>query len=84
MLSASRPVPTFTRKALNSCLPKFGKIGPYFYSIARGMDNRPARADRIRKSIGAENTFQQDLLSEAECREATKCRFRRSRPGVPI
>jgi DNA polymerase-4 len=51
---------------------QFGKIGPYFYSIARGVDERPVRADRIRKSIGAENTFQQDLFAEAECREAIK------------
>jgi DNA polymerase-4 len=51
---------------------QFGKIGPYFYSIARGVDDRPVRADRVRKSIGAENTFQQDLFTEAECREATK------------
>src|ERR1700688_4790540 len=31
----------------------FGKLGPYFYSIARGIDDRPVRADRIRKSIGS-------------------------------
>jgi DNA polymerase-4 len=51
---------------------QFGKIGPYFYSIARGVDERPVRADRIRKSIGAENTFQEDLFTESECREAIK------------
>jgi DNA polymerase-4 len=51
---------------------QFGKIGRYFYSIARGVDDRPVRADRIRKSIGAENTFQQDLFTETGCREAMK------------
>src|SRR6202047_4831264 len=35
----------------------FGKPGPYYYWIARGVDERPVRADRIRKSLGAENTF---------------------------
>jgi len=35
----------------------FGKAGSYYYSVARGVDERPVRADRIRKSIGAENTF---------------------------
>ena len=35
----------------------FGKAGPYFYAIARGIDHRPVRPDRIRKSIGAETTF---------------------------
>src|SRR6202047_238489 len=35
----------------------FGKPGPYYYWIARGVDERPVHADRTRKSIGAENTF---------------------------
>lgn len=33
--------------------------------IARGVDDRPVRADRVRKSIGAETTFTEDL-HEAE------------------
>lgn len=48
----------------------FGKSGPYYYSIARGIDDRPVRANRIRKSVGAENTFSTDLLEfDAMCRE---------------
>jgi DNA polymerase-4 len=39
----------------------FGKSGPYYYWIARGVDERPVRVDRVRKSVGAENTFAQDL-----------------------
>ncbi|MDE5455599.1 DNA polymerase IV [Bradyrhizobium sp. CSA112] len=39
----------------------FGKAGLYYYWISRGVDNREVRADRIRKSIGAENTFLSDL-----------------------
>jgi DNA polymerase-4 len=39
----------------------FGKAGAYYYSISRGIDERPVRADRIRKSVGAENTFSTDL-----------------------
>src|SRR5579864_20839 len=35
----------------------FGKAGAYYYWISRGVDERPVRADRIRKSVGAENTF---------------------------
>src|SRR5947207_8331775 len=35
----------------------FGKAGSYYYWAARGVDERPVRADRIRKSVGAENTF---------------------------
>lgn len=40
----------------------FGKSGAYYYWISRGVDERPVRADRIRKSIGAENTFSTDLI----------------------
>ena len=39
----------------------FGKSGAYYYWISRGVDDRPVRANRIRKSIGAENTFSGDL-----------------------
>jgi DNA polymerase-4 len=40
----------------------FGKAGGYFWSISRGIDDRPVRSNRIRKSVGAENTFAQDLI----------------------
>jgi DNA polymerase-4 len=39
----------------------FGKAGAYYYWISRGVDNREVRANRIRKSVGAENTFSIDL-----------------------
>ena len=39
----------------------FGKSGPYFYWIARGVDERQVKADRVRKSIGAEDTFLVDV-----------------------
>lgn len=48
----------------------FGKSGPYYYNIARGIDHRPVRANRIRKSIGAESTFSRDLYTQDELREA--------------
>ncbi len=35
--------------------------GAYYYWISRGIDNREVRANRIRKSVGAENTFSTDL-----------------------
>jgi DNA polymerase-4 len=41
----------------------FGKAGPYYYWIARGIDERPVRPDRIRKSVGAETTFAADLAT---------------------
>ena len=46
----------------------FGKAGSYYYWAARGIDERPVRADRIRKSVGVENTFPADLFAyEAAC-----------------
>ncbi|MFT3996534.1 MAG: DNA polymerase IV [Asticcacaulis sp.] len=41
----------------------FGVSGEYYYHIARGIDHREVRSDRIRKSVGAENTFFQDIFS---------------------
>ena len=39
----------------------FGKSGSYFYDIAHGLDNRPVEPNRIRKSIGQETTFAEDI-----------------------
>ncbi|RNI25732.1 DNA polymerase IV [Rufibacter latericius] len=44
----------------------FGKSGSYFYQIARAQDERPVEPNRIRKSIGSERTFMQDLETEEE------------------
>jgi DNA polymerase IV len=46
----------------------FGKAGWHFYCICRGIDHRPVLANRIRKSVGAENTFSRDLTSLDEMR----------------
>jgi DNA polymerase-4 len=48
----------------------FGKAGAFYYWIARGVDDRPVLADRIRKSIGAENTFSVDLFIFEDARDA--------------
>jgi DNA polymerase IV len=42
---------------------RFGKAGAYYHSISRGIDLRPVRPDRERKSVGAEETFARDLHS---------------------
>src|SRR5256714_11360651 len=44
-------------------LKHFGKAGRHFYWICRGIDHRPVLPNRIRKSIGAENTFPRDLTT---------------------
>jgi DNA polymerase-4 len=46
----------------------FGKAGAYYFNLCRGIDERPVRADRVRKSVGAENTFARDLETLAEMR----------------
>ncbi len=38
----------------------FGKTGSFYYNIVRGIDNRPVKPQRERKSIGSETTLQQD------------------------
>ncbi|MCU0570332.1 MAG: DNA polymerase IV [Oculatellaceae cyanobacterium Prado106] len=40
---------------------QFGKVGHYYYKIARAQDDRPVEPNRIRRSIGAENSFAEDL-----------------------
>jgi len=45
----------------NSLIKEFGKAGRYYYQIARGIDHRPVKNNRIRKSIGSESTFEEDL-----------------------
>lgn len=44
----------------------FGKTGRYYYRIARVQDDRPVQPHRVRKSIGAERTFDVDLVEEEE------------------
>jgi DNA polymerase IV len=48
----------------------FGKAGAYYYAIARGVDERPVRANRVRKSLGAENTFGEDIFTFAAAQAA--------------
>ncbi len=40
----------------------FGSNGPFFYDIVRGIDHRPVKTHRKRKSIGRETTLPQDIL----------------------
>ncbi len=44
----------------------FGKAGRWYHGIARGIDDRPVRSDRIRKSSGSETTFNTDLTAPAD------------------
>ncbi|MGP9806436.1 DNA polymerase IV [Paracoccus sp. NSM] len=48
----------------------FGKSGSYYWNISRGIDHRRVSPDRIRKSIGAENTYSADLMTLDQAAEA--------------
>lgn len=66
----------------------FGKAGLAYYQFAKGMDNREVEPERERKSLGAEETFLEDIctldiieeelkkISEEVARRADKAEFR--------
>jgi DNA polymerase IV len=39
----------------------FGKSGHHYYRIVRGLDSREVKSHRIRKSVGKERTFSEDI-----------------------
>ncbi len=39
----------------------FGKAGRHYYQMVRARDDRPVNPNRIRKSIGAERTFKENI-----------------------
>ncbi len=51
------------KKTLAQLVERFGKSGQYYYNIARAIDDRPVKSVRIRKSLGKETTFAEDVLS---------------------
>ncbi|MCL4160144.1 UNVERIFIED_CONTAM: hypothetical protein GTU68_039869 [Idotea baltica] len=42
----------------------FGSSANYYYNIVRGIDERPVKANRERKSIGKETTFESNIVSK--------------------
>ncbi|MGR3811049.1 DNA polymerase IV [Jiulongibacter sp. NS-SX5] len=53
-------------KSLEYLVNHFGKAGQYYYEICRGEDHRQVNPERIRKSIGLENTFNRDISEPEE------------------
>ena len=47
----------------------FGSFADYLYRAARGVDLRPVRSSRIRKAVGGERTFFEDISSGPALRE---------------
>ncbi|MDC7745972.1 DNA polymerase IV [Rhizobium binxianense] len=56
-------------RSLDFLIEHFGKSGPYFHGIARGIDDRQVKPNRVRKSVGAEDTFIADIHSFDLARE---------------
>jgi len=51
--------------SLEELAGEFGKSHEYYYRVARGIDDRPVRTSRIRKSMGSERTFSENLTTRA-------------------
>jgi len=49
---------------------RFGKFGSYLYDVVRGKDDRKVKANRIRKSISVETTYDDDLSTHDEVKTA--------------
>jgi len=50
----------------------FGKSGKHFFQIVRGIQHSEVKPNRLRKSIAAEKTFTQDIISSALLLEKLK------------
>ncbi|WP_416445936.1 DNA polymerase IV [Leeuwenhoekiella sp. A16] len=51
-------------KDLTFLQQNFGKSGAHYYHVVRGIHNSVVKPDRIRKSLGAERTFSENISSE--------------------
>lgn len=45
----------------------FGSFGERLQKLSQGIDNRPVKTERIRKSVSVENTYAKDLADLASC-----------------
>lgn len=52
------------KKSLEELISLFGKSGSHYFNIVRGVHNSPVKPNRIRKSVGAERTFRENITSE--------------------
>ncbi len=48
----------------------FGKSGKYYFNSVRGIDLREVNPNRIRKSLGTERTFENDITTKEEIAES--------------
>jgi DNA polymerase-4 len=57
-----RPVP------LGELMKTFGSFGGRLYQLCRGIDDRPVKTHRVRKSVSVERTYAEDLTGIEACR----------------
>ena len=55
------------RLSLITLTEHFGVLGKRLFELSRGIDKRPVRVDRRRKSLSVETTFAHDLPDVATC-----------------
>lgn len=53
--------PELRAMPLSDLMRHFGQSGYDFYRFVRGIDDRPVRVVRVRKSVGCERTFERDI-----------------------
>lgn len=51
-------------------IANFGKSAEYLYHAARGIDRRSVKPNRVRKSVGRERTYSEDLSEDKELLQA--------------
>lgn len=56
---------------LDEMTEKFGRSAQYWFDLSRGIDDRQVQPNRERKSIGAEDTFLEDITTIDEARKMT-------------
>ncbi|MGJ8683234.1 MAG: DNA polymerase IV [Nonlabens sp.] len=56
-------------QSLEFLVEHFGKSGSHYYNIVRGIHHSTVKPDRIRKSLGAERTFSENISSEIFMKE---------------
>lgn len=79
------------RFGLSDLVRRFGSFGAELYRLCRGIDDRPVRASRLRKSMSTENTFEYDIGTIEEALPRVTRLFRelredllRNRPGQGV
>lgn len=55
------------QRSLNELTAGYGRLGARLYELSRGIDQRPVKPDRLRKSVSVETTYAEDRNSLQAC-----------------